>query len=72
MTYKFSYYFALTHFYSGVIAEGDKKYGQMVCYYESAVEKLKEAWKSAEKISSEKAAPLKDAHLFTFDVLMGK
>jgi hypothetical protein len=55
-----------------LIAEEGKKYGQAVCYYEFAVEKLKEAWKNAEKISSDKTNVFKDAHIFTNDVLMGK
>ena len=54
------------------MAEEGKKRGQAVCYFEAAVERLKEAWKNAEKISSDKTAVYKDVHTFTTDVLMGK
>ncbi|CAF1159923.1 unnamed protein product [Rotaria sp. Silwood1] len=72
LTYKLSYYFALTYYCCGLIAEENKKHGQSVCYYEAAVERLKEAWKNAEKISSDKTNIFKDAHMFTNDVIMGK
>ena len=72
LTYKLSYYLALTSFCSGLVAEETKKRGQAVCYYEAAVERLKEAWKNAEKISSDKTNIFKDAHIFTTDVIMGK
>jgi hypothetical protein len=72
LTYKLSYYLAITYYCSGLIAEESKKYGQSVCYYEAAVERLKEAWKTAEKISSDRTNVFKDAHVFTNDVLMGK
>jgi hypothetical protein len=54
------------------VAEEGKKRGQAVCYFEAAVERLKEAWKNAEKISSDKTTVFKDVHTFTSDVLMGK
>lgn len=54
------------------MAEEAKKRGQAVCYYEAAVERLKEAWKNAEKISSDKTAIFKDVQQFTSDVLTGK
>ena len=72
MTYKLSYYLALTYFCSGLVAEENKKRGEAVCYYEAAVERLKDAWKNAEKLSSDKTNAFKDAHIFTNDVLMGK
>jgi hypothetical protein len=72
LTYKLSYYLAITYYCSGLIAEESKKYGQSVCYFEVAVERLKEAWKNAEKISSDRTNIFKDAHAFTNDVLMGK
>ncbi|CAF0888609.1 unnamed protein product [Adineta steineri] len=72
LTYKLSYYLAITYYFSGLVAEENKKYGQSVCYYEAGVERLKEAWKNAEKISSDKANVFKDAHTFTNDVVMGK
>ncbi|CAF0965313.1 unnamed protein product [Adineta ricciae] len=72
LTYKLSYYLALAYYFSGLVAEESKKYGQSVCYYEAAVERLKEAWKNAEKISSDKTNVFKDAHTFTYDVVMGK
>ena len=43
-----------------------------MCYYEAAVERMKEAWKNAEKISSDKTAAFKDVNTFTNDVLTGK
>lgn len=72
LTYKLSYYLALTYFCSGLVSEENKKHGQIVCYYEAAVERLKEAWKNAEKISSDRANVFKEAHIFTTDVLVGK
>ncbi|UJR14946.1 hypothetical protein I4U23_001927 [Adineta vaga] len=72
LTYKLSYYLAIAYYFSGLVAEENKKYGQSVCYYEAGVERLKEAWKNAEKISSDKANIFKDAHTFTYDVVMGK
>lgn len=72
MTYKLSYYLAVAHFCSGLAAEENKKHGQAVCYYEAGVERLKEAWKNAEKISSDKVNTFKDAHTFTNDVITGK
>ncbi|CAF1355817.1 unnamed protein product [Rotaria sordida] len=72
LTYKLSYYLALTYYCCGLIAEENKKHGQAVCYYEVAVERLKEAWKNGEKISSDKTNIFKDAHMFTNDVIMGK
>lgn len=72
LTYKLSYYFAFAHYSSGLAAEENKKHGEAVCYYEAAVEKLKEAWKNAEKISSDRTNAFKDAHTFTYDVFMGK
>ena len=72
LTYKLSYYLAVAYFFSGLGAEEAKKRGQAVCYYEAAVERLKEAWKNAEKISSDKTNVFKDAHTFTNDVMIGK
>ena len=72
LTYKLSYYFGLTYYCCGLVAEEGKKRGQAVCYYEAAVERLKEAWKNAEKISSDRTAVFKDTHQFTNDVLTGK
>ena len=72
LTYKLSYYLAVTYYCCGLSADETKKRGQAVCYYEAAVERLKEAWKNAEKISSDKTNVFKDAHAFTNDVLMGR
>ncbi|CAF1230111.1 unnamed protein product [Rotaria magnacalcarata] len=72
LTYKLSYYFALTYYCCGLVAEEGKKYGHSVCYYDAAIERLKEAWKNAEKISSDKTNIFKEAHTFATDVLMGK
>lgn len=72
LTYKLSYFFALAHYFSGLVAEENKKYGQSVCYFEAAGERLKEAWKNAEKISSSSTNVFKDAHTFTNDVVLGK
>ncbi|CAF3354792.1 unnamed protein product [Rotaria socialis] len=72
LTYKLSYYFALTYYCCGLVAEEGKKYGHSVCYYDAAIERLKEAWKNAEKISSDKANIFKETHTFATDVLMGK
>ncbi|CAF4212639.1 unnamed protein product, partial [Rotaria sp. Silwood2] len=72
LTYKLSYYLAITYYCCGLVAEESKKHGQALCYYEAAVERLKEAWKNAEKISSDKTNAFKDAHTFTNDIIMGK
>lgn len=72
LTYKLSYYLALTSYCEGLAATENKKYGQMVCYFESAVERLKEAWKNAEKISSDKTAMFKDVHNFSMDTAATK
>jgi hypothetical protein len=55
-----------------LLSEENKKRGQAVCYYEVAIEKLRDAWKNAEKISSDKTLVYKDAHTFTNDVVAGK
>ena len=72
LTYKLSFYFGLSHFFSGVVAEEAKKRGQAVCFYQAAVDRLAEAWKNAEKISSDRTAMFKDVHQFSSDVLNGK
>ncbi len=72
LTYKLSYYLAITYYCCGIIAEENKKRGEAVCYYENAVERLKDSWKNAEKISSDKTSIYKDAHTFTTEIIMGK
>ncbi|CAF1202317.1 unnamed protein product, partial [Didymodactylos carnosus] len=72
VTYKLSYYLAMTYFYCGITAEDNKKRGEAVCYYEAAVERLKEAWKNAAKISNDKVQPFQESCTFTTDVLVGK
>ena len=72
LTYKLSFYFGLSNFFSGVVAEEAKKRGQAVCCYQAAVDRLTEAWKNAEKISSDRTAAFKDVHQFSSDVFNGK
>jgi hypothetical protein len=72
LIYKSSYYLSITYYCCGIIAEENKKRGEAVCYFENAVERLKDGWKNAEKISSDKTAIYKDAHTFTNDILMAK
>ncbi|CAF0803217.1 unnamed protein product [Didymodactylos carnosus] len=50
----------------------NKKRGEAVCYYEAAVERLQEAWKSAAKISNDKLQPFQESHTFSTDVIVGK
>ncbi len=72
LTYKLSYYLSITYYFCGLISEENKKRGEAVCYFENAVEYLKDGWKNAEKISSDKTAIYKDAHVFTNEILMTK
>ena len=72
LTYKTAYYLSLTYYFCGLVAEDSKKRGEAVCYYENALERLKDGWKNAEKISSDRAAVYKDAHTFTNDILTFK
>ncbi|CAF0735791.1 unnamed protein product [Adineta steineri] len=72
LTYKLSYYLAITYYCCGNIAEENKKRGEAVCYFENAVERLKDGWKNAEKISSDKTTIYKDAHAFAYDLIMEK
>ncbi len=72
LTYKFSYYLAIAYYCSALISEENKKRGETVCYFENAVERLKDSWKNAEKISSDKTSIYKDAHTFTMDIIMMK
>lgn len=72
LTFKISYYFAVTYFCLGQVAEENKKRGEMVCYYENALEQVKEAWKNATKISSDKAAPFKEAYSYALELFSEK
>lgn len=72
LTYKLSFYFGLSLFFSGLVSEEAKKRGHAVCFYQSAVDRLNEAWKTAEKISSDKTSMFKDVHQFASDVFNGK
>ncbi len=72
LTFKLSYYLSVTYYCCGLIAEENKKRGEAVCYFENAVERLKDSWKNAEKISSDKTAIYKDAYTFANDIIMGK
>ncbi|CAF4280092.1 unnamed protein product, partial [Rotaria sp. Silwood2] len=72
LTYKLSYYLSITYYCNGLIAEENKKHGESVCYFENAIERLKDGWKNAEKISTDKTSIYKDAHTFTIDIIMGK
>lgn len=72
LTYKCSYYLSMTYYCCGLVAEENKKHGDAVCYFENALERLKEGWKNAEKISSDKTAIFKEIHTFTHDILAEK
>ncbi|CAF1156375.1 unnamed protein product [Rotaria sp. Silwood1] len=72
LIYKISYYLAITYYCNGLIADENKKHGEAVCYFENAIERLKDGWKTAEKISTDKTNLYKDAHSFTIDIIMEK
>lgn len=72
LTFKVSYYLAVTYFCSALVTEEKKKRGEALCYYENAVEQLKEAWKNATKISSDKASIFKEGHAFVMDLFSEK
>ncbi|CAF1153019.1 unnamed protein product [Adineta ricciae] len=72
LTYKLSYYLAVTYYCCGMIAEETKKRGEAVCYFENAVERLKDGWKNAEKVSSDKTSVYKDVHAFTTNIITAK
>ncbi|UJR31730.1 hypothetical protein I4U23_019210 [Adineta vaga] len=72
LTYKISYYRAITYYCCGIIAEENKKRGEAVCYFENAVERLKDGWKNAEKLSTDKTSIYKDAHAFTSNIITGR
>ena len=62
----------MTYYCGGLLADESKKRGEAVCYYENAVEQLKEAWKNATKISSDKSAIYKDAHTYALELVTEK
>lgn len=72
MTFKSIFYAALTYFYCGIVAEENKKHGEAVCYFENAVEQLKDAWKSASKISNDKTSIFKEIQNFTLQTFNEK
>ena len=72
LTYKSSYYLSITYYCCGLLAEESKKRSEALCYYENSMEKLKEAWKNATKISSDKAAIYKDAHTYALGLIQDK
>ncbi|CAF1254501.1 unnamed protein product [Rotaria sordida] len=72
LTYKLSYYLSITYYCNSLIADENKKHGEAVCYLENAIERLKDGWKNAEKISTDKTNIYKDAHTFTIDMIMEK
>jgi hypothetical protein len=72
LTFKLSYYLSIAYYCCGLIAEENKKRGESVCYYTTAVERLKDSWKNAEKISTDKTSIYKDAYTFAHDVIMEK
>lgn len=72
LTYKSAYYLSITYYCCGLIADENKKHGEVVCYFENALERLKDGWKNAEKISSDKTALFKEVQTYTHDMMAEK
>lgn len=62
----------MTYFCCGLLADENKKRGEAVCYYENAAEQLKDAWRNATKISSDRSSIYKDAHTYTLELVTEK
>lgn len=72
LIYKSAFYLSITYYCNGLIAEENKKHGETLCYYENALERLTDGWKTAEKISSEKTNLFKEAHAYLNDIIIAK